>query len=55
MIETPYYIILIIGDSVLSCGFELGDEVLDVFGVENYFYNVDLTKTLSCITDMNYE
>ena len=34
LIEIYHYIILIIGDSVLLGGFELGDEALDVYGVD---------------------
>ena len=33
MIEIYHHIILILGDSVLLGGFELGDEVLGVYGV----------------------
>ena len=29
-----YQIILILGESIFLCGFELGDEVLDIYGVD---------------------
>ena len=38
-----YQIVLILGESVLLGGFELGDEVLDVYGVD--------AKDLECISD----
>ena len=36
-------------------GFELGDEVLDVYGVDKTFYNADLIDNSCCMTDMNSE
>ena len=37
LIETSYHIIMILGDSVLLGGFEIGDEVLDAYGVDTKF------------------
>ena len=37
LIETSYHIIMILGDSVLLGGFEIGDEVLDAYGVDAKF------------------
>ena len=48
-----YQVILVIGKSVLLGGFELGDEVLDVNGVDKKLQNADLMKTSCCMADMN--
>ena len=37
LVAISYQIILILGDSVLFGGFKLGDEVLDVYGVDKKF------------------
>ena len=37
LVLISYHIILILGDSILLVGFELGDEVLDVHGVDAKF------------------
>ena len=45
LITIFYQIILVIGSSVLLGGFELGDEVLDVYGVE---------KNCKCSSDEDF-
>ena len=55
LIEIYYPIILILGHYVLLWGFELGEELLDVSGVDDNFYNTYTMNTSSCITDMNDE
>ena len=55
LIAILYQVILVIGSSVLLVEIELGDDVLDVYGVYKQLYNTDLMKTAYSITDMNYE
>ena len=55
LIEIYYPIILILGHYVLLWGFEPGDELLDVSGVDDNFNNTYMMNTSSCITDMNAE
>ena len=37
LISISYHIIMILGDSILLGVFELGDDVLDVYGVDEKF------------------
>ena len=46
LISISYHIILIIGKYVLLVGFELGDEVLDIFSVEK--------KIVECRYDIDF-
>ena len=49
LIEIYYPIILILGHYVLLWVFEPGDELLDVSGVDDNFYNTYMMNTSSCI------
>ena len=50
-----YQILLIIGNSILLEGFELGDgPFIFLVWVPN-FQDADIMKTSYCVTDMNYK
>ena len=55
LIEISNHTILILGDSVLLGEFKLGEEVLDVYGVDEKLQNAYLINTSSSMKDMNSE
>ena len=55
LIEISNHIIMILRDSALLGGLKLGEEVLDVYGVDEKLQNSDLINTSFGMKDMNSE